>query len=253
MSTAPESPHRVADRPSLDAAGRPIGPAASTSLFADDDVRVWLMDVPAGGRFWSHFHDHDYVLFYLTDVVATLDEGNDAHAAVWNPRYEYTDRDPRWPDGVATPAHSLFAIPGSGFLSPGFVNIGDTAMVAPLVEVLRPRRADQGAMGFARSDAFAGRALPPGCTHLLENDRLRVFVTVLDPGATTTWRPCLDAAVVVIDGSSLERHERDGDGRETSTRVERVARTGHAEPGGVHRRLRNVGTTTYRELRVELK
>ena len=252
MSTAPEHGVDTA-RPTVDAAGRPIGPPATTSLFANDDAHVWLMEVAPGDRFWSHFHDHDYVLFYLTDVVATLDAGNDAHAQVWNPRYEYTDRDPALPDGVPTPAHSLFVIPGTRFLSPGFINIGSTPMVAPLVEVHRPRRRDQAGAGFSRTDALVGRPLPDGCTHVVEDDRLRVFTVVLAPGDREPWRPCLDAAVCVIDGGSLEDGERSADGTETSTLVTRASHSAHWEPGGVHRRRRNVGTTTYRELRVELK
>jgi hypothetical protein len=230
-----------------------IGPPATTLLFENDDVNVWQMLTPAGEKFWPHYHHHDYVLFYTTDVLATVDDAPEEHERVWTERYDHTNAESERQAGVMTYAHSLFFIPGTGFLSPGFVNIGDTPMIAPLVEVKRPRRAGQHDLGFARTDALVGLGPQSGSVHLLENDRVRVYETTLAPGEADELRPRLDAAVYVIDGSDVEVVEEAADGTVQTRAERRDSTTGCWEPGGARRRLVNTGTTPYRELRVELK
>jgi hypothetical protein len=230
-----------------------IGPPATTLLFENDDVNVWQMHTPAGEKFWPHYHNYDYILFYTTDVLATLDDAPEEHEQVWTERYDHTNPETERQAGVLTYAESLFFIPGTGFLSPGFVNIGETPMIAPLIEIKRPRRADQEDLGFARTDALVGVGPRPGSVHLLENDRVRVYETVLQPGEADELRPHPDTAVYVIDGATLQIVEED-DARATHERTESLAAaSGHWRPGGGRRQLVNVGTTPYRELSVELK
>jgi hypothetical protein len=146
-----------------------------------------------------------------------------------------------------------FFIPGTGFLSAGYVNIGRTPFVAPLIEVKRPRRADQQVVGFMRSDALVGLAIPSGTVHLIENDRVRVFQTILEPGESADMRPTLDAAIYVIEGSRIATEEVDDDGAQRTVEEDRLPTTGLWSPGGPQRRARNAGPSRYRELRVELK
>lgn len=219
-----------------------IGPPATHLLFENADVKVWMMDVAPGETYPHHYHDHDYVLFYTTDVLATVhDDAPSEHSEVWNARYDHGDGAPA--AGIWTYANSVFFIPGTGFLSPGFINIGATPMVAPLVEITRPRRDDQAQLGFARSDALIGLS-PAPTARLLENDRMTVAYTVIEPGGEASLGAQRESAVCVIDGGEL-RDER-GD----ATTV--AARTGSwREPG--HQRVVNAGSTIYRELSVELK
>jgi quercetin dioxygenase-like cupin family protein len=224
-----------------------IGPPATRLLFENDDVKIWMMDVAPGETYPHHYHDYDYVLFYTTDVLATVhDDAPEEHTALWNARYDHGTDGEAPHAGIWTYAHSVFFIPGTGFLSPGFVNIGDTPMVSPLIEVKRPRRPDQDHIGFARSDALVGLA-PNGTAHLLENDRLRVSYTTLAPGAGTGSDAHRGSAVCVIDGASLVI-DSDGSRREEEHR----SQSAYWRDGAV-RRLSNIGTTVYREISVELK
>ncbi len=232
-----------------------IGPPATHLLLANDDVRIWLMDVPADGKQWRHRHDHDYVLFYLTDVLATVHDAPEDHAAVWSERYGNTDTGAASaPQGVMTYAGSLFYIPGTGFLSPGFHVIGTTPMLAPLIEVIRPAGRGHQDVGYARTDALVGCVDRPGCVHLLENDRVRIYQTILGPGQSDELRHRLDAAVFVIEGSALRIAEEDG-GRRRTVEEHRGDREPRWCPGTGRSRhqLQNVGSSRYRELSVELK
>ena len=125
-------------------------------------------------------------------------------------------------------------------------------MIAPLIEVKRPRRPDQEGIGYARTDALVGLPPRPGCVHVLENDRLRVWQTTLDPGASDGPRPRLDTAAYVIDGSRLRILE-EGPGGARTREEERAPTSGLWLPGGVRRQLTNLGSAPYRELEVELK
>jgi hypothetical protein len=235
------------------AGGLTIGPPATNLLLENDDVNVWQMLTEAGAKFWSHYHHYDYILFYVTDVLATLDDAPEEHERTWTPRYDHTNTDATRAAGVMTYAQSLFFIPGTGFLSPGFVNIGDTPMIAPLIEIKRPRRDDQEGVGYARTDALVGTTPPPGCVHLLENDRVRVYETTLAPGAADELRPHLDTAVYVIDGAPLRIVEEDAAGAVVARNEDRPPTSAYWMPAGGRRQLVNAGTTTYRELSVELK
>ena len=227
-----------------------IGPPATRLLFENDDVKIWMMDVAPGETYPHHYHDYDYILFYTTDVLATVhDDAPDEHTTLWNARFDHGGAEPENASaarGIWTYAHSIFFIPGTGFLSPGFVNIGKTSMVSPLIEVKRPRRADQEHIGFARTDALVGLS-PRGTAHLIENDRLRVSYTTLAPGECSNLGPAQASAVCVIDGGLLAVDNNEG-----RDEVEFLGHSGHWRDAGV-RQFTNAGTTTYRELSVELK
>ena len=222
-----------------------IGPPATRLLFESADVKVWIMDVAPGETYPHHYHNHDYVLFYTTDVLATVhDDAPSEHTELWNARYDHGDGAPD--AGIWTYAHSVFYIPGTGFLSPGFVNIGPTPMVAPLIEITRPRRDDQQHIGFARSDALVGLT-SSGPARLLENDRMSVTYTTIPPAASAVVGLPRDSAVCVIDGGQLQVDEQ-GSRRDVTFE----SQTGHWRAAGP-RRLVNAGPTTYRDISVELK
>ena len=224
-----------------------IGPPATRLLFENDDVKIWMMDVAPGETYPHHYHDYDYVLFYTTDVLATVhDEAPEDHTTLWNARFDHGPQQSGGQQGIWTYTHSVFFIPGTGFLSPGFINIGDTAMISPLIEVKRPRRADQEHIGFARSDALVGLT-PNGTAHLLENDRLRVWYTALAPGASGRSVLQHASAVCVIEGGLLEV---ESNGRRSM--VELNSQSALWRDSG-ERQFSNVGATVYREISVELK
>lgn len=242
-------------------AGQPdaakIGPVATHLLLENGDVNIWQVDTGPGEAFWPHYHNYDYVLFQTTEILGVVYDPSDEHERVWTSRSDSGDtvraatRDDTM--GSLMPAHGVNYIPGTGFLSPGYINIGTQAFTAALIEVKRPRRSDQEGIGYSRSDALAGLPPRPGCVHLLENDRVRVYETVLEPGARDEARPHLDSAVYVIDGGVIEIAESDDTGDTVVFSDERPSISARWLKGGVRRQLRNIGTTTYRELSVELK
>jgi hypothetical protein len=231
-----------------------IGPPATRLLFENDDVKIWMMDVAPGETYPHHYHDYDYILFYTTDVLATVhDDAPEDHTSLWDARFGKQRSGGHGPSGLQsgehgiwTYAHSVFFIPGTGFLSPGFVNIGETAMVSPLIEVKRPRRADQEHIGFARSDGLVGLA-PHGTAHLLENDRLRVSYTTLFPAETVSSGVHRASAVCVIDGALLAI-----DASGSRSEIESHRHSAYWRDSEQHQ-LSNIGTTVYREISVELK
>ncbi|MEO8694643.1 MAG: hypothetical protein ABI658_14055 [Acidimicrobiales bacterium] len=233
-----------------------IGPPATRLLFESDDVKIWMMDVAPGETYPHHYHHFDYVLFYTTDVLATVhDDAPEEHTSLWNERFGKDDAVDDGPNGkhgasgqhgIWTYAHSVFYIPGTGFLSPGFINIGDTAMISPLIEVKRPRRNDQEHIGFARSDGLVGFT-PNGTAHLLENDRLKVAYTALAPGACVSSGTHRGSAVCVIEGGNLAIGESSA-----QSELDSPSESAYWRDPSV-RRFTNVGTTVYREISVELK
>jgi hypothetical protein len=91
-----------------------IGPPATRLLFENDDVKVWMMDVAPGETYPHHYHHYDYVLFYTTDVLATVhDDAPEEHTSLWNERF---GKDDAADAGIWTYALSVFYIPGTGFL-----------------------------------------------------------------------------------------------------------------------------------------
>jgi len=95
------------------------------------------------------------------------------------------------------------------------------------------------------------RANPIGTDLIFEDERVRIWQIVLEPGqAAPTHTHLLDYTTVTVEGSTLERLNADG----TVDRSE-------AKPGRVLRwyqstrthGLRNVGTTRFHNIIIELK
>jgi hypothetical protein len=227
-----------------------IGPVASHRLYEDDEVCIWQMDVAPGETYPHHHHDHDYVLAYLSTWVGTTYDGEGDHDRIWASR---RDRVPN--EGVGAVQHegSINFIEGDGFLSPGFVNVGDTTFTGGLVEVKRPRRPDQQGVGFARTDALVGVPPRPGRVNVLENDRVRTYVTTVLPGARVEVGDQVDAGVYVVEGGTVRIRQIGTDDDEQVDEVTAADHSGLWRPGGRARSIENLGAVPYRELSVELK
>lgn len=228
--------------------GVKVGPVAHHLLLENADVKIWQVDTPAGETFWHHYHDLDYVLFHVTEMFGAVYHANEEHDRVWRSRLEAGETLDESLGGWCY-EHSVNFIPGTGFLSPGYANVGKTRFVAALIEVKRARRADQQDVGFARSDALVGVPPRPGATMLLENDRVRVFETALAPGERTEARDRPDTAVYVIDGGNVRIHEGNAAPRDAQSE----STSGHWLPAAAGYALENAGPGRYREISVELK
>jgi len=227
--------------------GVKIGPVAHHLLFENEDIKIWQVDTPAGETFWHHYHDLDYVLFHVTEMLGAVYHANEEHDRVWRSRLEAGETLDESLGGWCY-EHGVNFIPGTGFLSPGYANVGKTRFLAALIEIKRERRADQADVGFVRSDALVGLPPRPGTTMLLENDRVRVFETLLEPGERTEPRNRLDTAVYVIEGGSVQIHEGSSERAEA-----RESTSGHWLSAAEAYALENIGASAYREISVELK
>lgn len=232
--------------------GVEIGPVAQHLLFENEDVKIWQVDTPAGETFWHHYHDLDYVLFHTSEMLGAVYHANEEHDRVWRSRLEAGETLDESLGGWCY-EHSVSFIPGTGFLSPGYVNVGETRFTAALIEVKREARPDQKGVGFARCDALVGQPARQGSVMLLENDRVRVFETALAPGGRSSRSRRLDTAVYVIDGSTLRIRSLTSGGAETTESVRRPSVSGHWLTGAGDFELENTGDTAYREISVELK
>jgi hypothetical protein len=234
--------------------GPKIGPVATDLLFENDDVKIWQMDRGPGETFWHHYHNYDYIFFQITDLFGAND-GEEEHQRVWEARSQSAQgaSGKASRSGTLLPAQCVLYIPGTGWLSPGFINLGSNRALAALVELKRPRPAGQSAPGYSRSDALAGIGPRPGSVHMLENDRVRVYETTLEPGQSDEMRAQLDAAVYVIEGGKIRVIEEREEGGRGDSEQEHPDVSGRFLPGGVRRQFVNVGSTRYRHLSVELK
>lgn len=229
-----------------------VGPVAHHLLLENDDVKVWQVDTPAGETFWHHYHDLDYVLFHTTEMFGAVYLADEEHDRVWRSRLEAGEVIDESLGGWCY-EHSVNFIPGTGFLSPGYANVGKTRFTAALIEVKRERRADQEGVGFSRSDALVDLPPRPGSTMLLENDRVRVFECALAPGEATRPRRRLEGAVYVIDGGRVRIRLEGGDRAATVEEREHESVSGHWLEAAESYVLENIGETDYREIGVELK
>lgn len=232
--------------------GVEIGPVAHRLLLENEDIKIWQVDTKAGETFWHHYHDLDYVLFHTSEMFGAVYHANEEHDRVWRSRLEAGETLDESLGGWCY-EHSVNYIPGTGFLSPGYANVGKTRFTAALIEIKRTRREDQEGVGFSRSDALVG--LPPraGSTLLLENDRVRVFETALSPSEKTEARRCLDRAIYVIDGGRVRMQHRSEGQADVIEEHDRAEVSGLWFPAAEGVLLENVGETDYREISVELK
>jgi hypothetical protein len=233
-------------------AGVKIGPVAHHLLLENEDVKIWQVDTPAGDTFWHHYHDLDYVLFHTTEMFGAVYHADEEHDRVWRSRLEAGETLDETLGGWCY-EHSVNFIPGTGFLSAGYANIGKTPFTAALIEVKRARRPDQEGVGFSRSDALVGLPARSGSVMLLENDRVRVFETALAPGERSRPRNRLDTAVYVIDGGSVRICQDEAAVGPSSQEAHRPSVSGQWLDAAPGYSLENVGAAAYRELSVELK
>ena len=95
------------------------------------------------------------------------------------------------------------------------------------------------------------RANPIGTDLIFEDDRVRIWQIVLEPGQeAATHTHLLDYTTVTVEGATLERLNADGTVDRSETQPGRVLRW--YQSTRTHG-LRNVGTTRFRNVIVEIK
>lgn len=212
----------------------PITQIATRSLFENQDVRVWEMDVAPGDTFGLHHHSNDYVLYITGGADLRVDDKD------FGP-YDFIGRE-----------RSVFYIKAGGTES--FRNVGTTPFREALIEIKRPPRPDQDRAGFTCCEALVGSTtVQHGSIGVLENDRMRIVETTLAPGQGLGKQLCQrDAAVFVVQSSKVKVVERAA-GAEQAKEETRNAKDVCWMPGGVERELINVGPSVYRQISVEVK
>ena len=211
----------------------PITQIATRSLFENQDVRVWEMDVAPGDTFGLHHHSNDYVLYITGGAELRVDDKD------FGP-YDFIGRE-----------RSVFYIKAGGTES--FRNVGTTPFREALIEIKRPPRPDQDRAGFTCCEALVGSTPQPGSICVLENDRMRIVETTLAPGQSLGMQRCeRDAAVFVVQSSKLRVVERAA-GSEQAEEETRRAKEVRWMPGGIERELVNLGSSLYRQISVEVK
>jgi mannose-6-phosphate isomerase-like protein (cupin superfamily) len=213
----------------------PMTQIATRSLFENQDVRVWEMDVSPGETFGLHHHTNDYVL-YITSGTSLKVDDRDIGA------YDFVAHD-----------RSVFYIKAGGTES--FRNLSETKPFREaLIEIKRPPRPDQDRAGFTSTDALVDAPDRPGSICVLENDRMRVIETTVPPGHSLGMKRCkLDSAVFVVQPSKVRVSERPAGEAPRSSEQVRNSKDVFWLPGGVERDLTNVGSNVYREISVEVK
>ncbi len=212
----------------------PMTQIATKSLFENQDVRVWEMDVAPGETFGLHHHRNDYVLYITSGASLQVDDKD------FGP-YELKCHD-----------RSVFYVKAGGTES--FRNISSTPFREALIEIKRPPRPGQDRAGFTSSEALVGAAAQPGHVCVLENERMRIVETTLTPGHGLGMQRCdRDAAVFVVEPGKVKVVERAAAGAERVKEETRNAKDVCWQPGGVERDLVNVGSSLYRQVSVEVK
>jgi mannose-6-phosphate isomerase-like protein (cupin superfamily) len=211
----------------------PITQIATRSLFENEDVRVWEMDVAPGDTFGLHHHSNDYVLYITGGAHLRVDDKD------FGP-YDFIGRE-----------RSVFYIKAGGTES--FKNVGTTPFREALIEIKRPPRPDQDRAGFTCCEALVGSAVQTGSICVLENDRMRIVETTLAPGQGLGMQASgRNAAVFVVQSSTVKVVERAAGGDQAKEQT-RNAKDVCWVPGGVERDLVNVGPSIYRQISVEVK
>ncbi len=212
----------------------PMTQIATRSLFENQDVRVWEMDVAPGDTFGLHHHTNDYVLYITGAANLKVDDQNVG-------TYDFIGHE-----------RSVFYIKAGGTES--FRNVSSTRFREALIEIKRPPRSGQDRAGFTCSEAMVDAPDRPGSVCVMENDRMRVVETTLPPGkALGMQQSDCDAAVFVVQPGKVKVVERAAAGPERVKEETRNAKDVCWQPGGVERDLINVGKSLYRQVSVEVK
>lgn len=212
----------------------PMTQIATRSLFENQEVRVWEMDVAPGATFGLHHHTNDYVLYITSGANLKVD-----------------DRDYGLYDFVAHD-RSVYYIKAGGTES--FRNVSETPFREALIEIKRPAKPNQDRSGFTSCDALVGAPDRAGSICVMENGRMRIVETTLPPGKSLGKRHCeRDVAVFVVQAGKVKVTERAAAGPERSKEETRNAKDVYWQPAGAERDLANVGKSVYREISVEVK
>ncbi|HEY2525468.1 MAG TPA: hypothetical protein VGI29_10450 [Candidatus Binataceae bacterium] len=212
----------------------PMTQIATRSLFENQEVRVWEMDVAPGATFGLHHHTNDYVLYITSGANLKVDDRDYGH-------YDFVAHD-----------RSVFYIKAGGTES--FRNVSETPFREALIEIKRPAKPNQDRGGFTSCDALVGASDRVGSICVMENGRMRIVETTLPPGKSLGKRHCeRDAAVFVIQPGKVKVTERAAAGPERSKEETRNAKDVYWQPAGAERDLANVGKSVYREISVEVK
>jgi beta-alanine degradation protein BauB len=212
----------------------PMTQIATRSLFENQDVRVWEMDVAPGETFGLHHHQNDYVLYITAGANLRVDDKDSGS-------YDFKCHD-----------RSVFYIKAGGTES--FRNVSSTPFREALIEIKRAVRPGQDRGGFTCSEALVGAAARTGSVCVLENERMRVVETTLAPGDGLGMQSCdRDAAVFVLQPGKVKAVERAAAVPERVKEETRNAKDVCWQPGGVERDLVNVGSSLYRQVSVEVK
>src|SRR6185437_670956 len=212
----------------------PMTQIATRSLFENQDVRVWEMDVGPGDTFGLHHHTNDYVLYITSGANLKVDE---KEVGTWD---------------FIGHERSVFYLKAGGTES--FRNVSATRFGEALIEIKRPPRPGQDRAGFTCCEALVDAPDRAGSICVMENDRMRVIETTLPPGQGLGMHRCdSDAAVFVVQPGKVKVVERAGAGAEQVKQETRNAKDVCWQPGGVERDLVNVGSSLYREVSVEVK
>jgi mannose-6-phosphate isomerase-like protein (cupin superfamily) len=148
----------------------PMTQIATRSLFENQEVRVWEMDVSPGETFGLHHHTNDYVLYITSGAHLKVDD-KDAGT------YDFIGHE-----------RSVFYIKAGGTES--FRNVSATPFREALIEIKRPPRPKQDRAGFTSSDALVGAPDRAGSICVMENDRMRIVETTLPPGKSLGKQRC---------------------------------------------------------------
>ena len=132
----------------------PMTQIATRSLFENQEVRVWEMDVAPGDTFGLHHHTNDYVLYITSGANLKVDD-KDAGP------YDFIAHD-----------RSVYYIKAGGTES--FRNVSPTPFREALIEIKRKPRPHQDRAGFTSCDALVGAPDRPGSICVMENDRMRI-------------------------------------------------------------------------------
>jgi quercetin dioxygenase-like cupin family protein len=189
--------------------------------FENEFVRVWDVTVePQDETLW-HIHHYD-------DVVISFGSAK--------LRVETVGR---------APADSLWKFGDVRFNKAAYthraINIGTTPFHNLTIELVK-----SGGVSAPLKQS-ATMANPP----ILENDRVRVYQTILEPGQSTPMQPHLGSRLaIVVRGGEVDATF---EGKSTSDHLTRVAGEVYWRPTPLTFSLKNVGKTTFEIVDIELK
>jgi quercetin dioxygenase-like cupin family protein len=192
--------------------------------FENEFVRVWDVTVPARDATLWHAHRNDNVVITFGDAGLRIETLG------------------------AAPADSQVKFGDVGFRKATYVhramNVGTTPFHNFTIELLKSPQIAQ---------ALASVTAPITAAPVFENDRVRVYRTTLDPGQSTSTHTHVYAGLgVTLRGSEVEVLTKSKSGDKTE-RVRLSEGDVRWRAGVVTHSLKNVGTTRFEAVDIELK